>query len=88
AEAVETETRATNRNTEPAESELRPDLVWDNEAPGFPRKRDFAAASKGRMNLIFLFKSIVDEQFGYDPNSEYKRWVRSLYRLADPKNSQ
>jgi hypothetical protein len=31
------------------------------------------------MNLIFLFESIVDEQFGYD--SAYKRWVRSLYRL-------
>ena len=30
----------------------------------------------------FLFESIVDEQFGYDPNSEYKRWVRRLYRLG------
>ena len=34
------------------------------------------------MNLIFCSSSIVDEQFGYDPNSEYKRWVRSLYRLG------
>ena len=29
-----------------------------------------------------MFESIVDEQFGYDPNSEYKRWVRRLYRLG------
>ena len=27
-------TGPTNRNTEPAESEIRPDLVWDNEALG------------------------------------------------------
>jgi hypothetical protein len=39
---VETETRATKRNTEPAESEIRPDLVWDD------RGRDPARENRGR----------------------------------------
>jgi hypothetical protein len=26
--------------------------------------------------------AIADQQFGYNPNSEYKRWVRNLYRLG------
>jgi hypothetical protein len=25
---------------------------------------------------------ILDDQFGYDPNSEYKCWVRHLYGLG------
>jgi hypothetical protein len=29
-----------------------------------------------------LFESIIDDQFGHDPNSEYKQWVRRLYRLG------
>ena len=29
-----------------------------------------------------LFESILDDQFGYDPNSEYKSWVRHLYDLG------
>jgi len=31
---------------------------------------------------MFFFESILDEQFGYDPHSEYKQWVRRLYELG------
>jgi hypothetical protein len=28
------------------------------------------------------FESILDDQFGYEPNSKYKSWVRHLYDLG------
>jgi hypothetical protein len=45
-------------------------------------KARFRCGVEGPDELDVLFESIVDEQFGYNPNSEYKRWVRSLYRLG------
>jgi hypothetical protein len=29
-----------------------------------------------------LFESILDDQFGYEPNSKYKSWVKHLYDLG------
>jgi hypothetical protein len=34
------------------------------------------------MNLMFCFESIMDDQFGYDPKSDYKNWVGRLYSLG------
>jgi hypothetical protein len=49
AEAVGTETRA---NTEPAESEIRPNLVWDNEAPGLCVR----CYGDGAKSFIFVYR--------------------------------
>jgi len=37
---------------------------------------------EGPTEFDILFESIIDEQFGNNSNSEYKRWVRRLYRLG------
>jgi hypothetical protein len=50
--------------------------------PNLPSKAQFRCCVDGPTEFEVLFESIVDEQFGYNPNSEYKRWVRSLYRLG------
>ena len=50
--------------------------------PNLPSKPRFRCGVEGPDEFDFLFESIADEQFGYDPNSEYKCWVRSLYRLG------
>jgi hypothetical protein len=42
----------------------------------------FRCCVDGPTEFEVLFESIVDEQFGYNANSEYKCWVRSLYRLG------
>jgi len=42
----------------------------------------FRCCTEGPTEFDILFESIVDEQYGYDANSEYKRWVRRLYRLG------
>ena len=39
-------------------------------------------STEGPTEFDVMFESILDEQFGYDLNSEYKRWVRRLYRLG------
>jgi len=42
----------------------------------------FRCWTEGPTEFDVLFESILDEQFGYDPNSEYKRWVRRLYEIG------
>jgi hypothetical protein len=32
---------------------------------------------EGATEFDVLFESIIDDQFGYEPNSEYKNWVSS-----------
>jgi hypothetical protein len=58
---VETETRATDVNAtytnEPAENEIRPDLVWDNEAPGLCVR----CYGDGAKSFIFVYR-IGDRQ--------------------------
>jgi hypothetical protein len=50
--------------------------------PSLASKAQFRCCVDGPTEFEVLFESMVDEQFGYNPNSEYKRWVRSLYRLG------
>jgi hypothetical protein len=38
--------------------------------------------TEGPTELDVLFESILDDQFGHDPNSEYKQWARRLYELG------
>jgi hypothetical protein len=42
----------------------------------------FRCSTEGPTEFDVLFESILDEQFGYDENSEYKQWVRRLHRLG------
>jgi hypothetical protein len=42
----------------------------------------FRCCTEGPTEFDVVFESITDEVFGYDPNSEYKRWVRRLYELS------
>ena len=58
------------------------ELVRIFSDPNLPTKPRFRCGVEGPDEFDLLFESIFDEQFGYDPNSEYKRWVRRLYRLG------
>jgi hypothetical protein len=58
------------------------ELVKIFSDPNLPTKPRFRCGVDGPDEFDLLFESIVDEQFGYNPNSEYKCWVRSLYRLG------
>src|SRR5262249_18244443 len=42
----------------------------------------FRCCTEGPDEFDVLFESIIDDQIGYDPNSEYKNWVRRLYDLG------
>jgi hypothetical protein len=50
--------------------------------PNLPSKARFRCSIEGPTEFDLLFESIIDNQFGYDPNSEYKNWVRRLYGLG------
>jgi hypothetical protein len=50
--------------------------------PAMVARAHFRCCVDGPTEFEVLFESIVDELFGYNPNSEYKSWVRSLYRLG------
>ena len=50
--------------------------------PAVVARASFRCSTEGPTEFDVLFEAIADEQFGYDPNSEYKRWVRRLYRLG------
>ena len=45
-------------------------------------KARFRCGTEGPDEFDLLFESILDEQFGYDPNSEYKQWVKRLHDLG------
>jgi hypothetical protein len=66
----------------PAADEAMAQLVELFSDPSLASQAQFRCCVDGPDEFDFLFESIVDEQFGYDPNSEYKRWVRRLYRLG------
>ena len=66
----------------PAADEAMAKLVELFSDPSLASKAQFRCCVDGPDEFDFLFESIVDKQFGYDPNSEYKRRVRSLYRLG------
>jgi hypothetical protein len=48
--------------------------------PSLPSKARFRCPVEEPNEFDLLFESIIDDQFGHDPNSEYKQWVRRLYR--------
>jgi hypothetical protein len=50
--------------------------------PAVASQARFRCSTEGPTELDALFESIIDEVFGYDPDSEYKRWVRRLYELG------
>jgi hypothetical protein len=69
-------------NVSPAADEAMAKLVELFSDPSLASKAQFRCCVDGPTEFEVLLESIVDEQFGYNPNSEYKRWVRSLYRLG------
>src|SRR5262252_7825773 len=64
-----------------AEAAMR-ELVELFSDPSLASKARFRCGVEGPDEFDVLFESIIDEQFGYDPNSEYKNWVRRLYGLG------
>src|SRR5262249_2396306 len=50
--------------------------------PSVASKARFRCGTEGPDEFDLLFESILDEQFGYDPNSEYKQWVKRLHDLG------
>ena len=58
------------------------ELVKIFSDPNLPTKPRFRCGVDGPDEFDVLFESIIDDQFGHDPNSEYKRWVRHLYELG------
>jgi hypothetical protein len=66
----------------PAADAAMRELVELFSHPAVVARAHFRCSTEGPTEFDVLFESILDEQFGYDPNSEYKRWVRRLYRLG------
>ena len=50
--------------------------------PAIAAQARFRCSTEGPDDIDVLFESILDDQFGYDPNSEYKCWIRRLYDLG------
>jgi hypothetical protein len=50
--------------------------------PAIASQARFRCSTEGPDEFDVMFESIIDDQFGYDLNSEYKRWVRRLYELG------
>jgi hypothetical protein len=66
----------------PAADEAMAKLTELFSDPNLPSKAQFRCSTEGPDEFDLLFESIFDEHFGYDSNSEYKCWVRRLYRLG------
>ena len=66
----------------PAADEAMAKLVELFSDPSLAYKAQFRCGIEGPTEIDVLFESIIDEQYGYDPNSEYKRWVRRLYEIG------
>jgi hypothetical protein len=49
--------------------------------PAVVARAHFRCSTEGPTDIDVMIESIIDEQFGYE-NSEYKQWVRRLYRLG------
>jgi hypothetical protein len=50
--------------------------------PAMVARAHFRCSTEGPTEFDVLFESIIDGQFGYEPNSEIKNWVRRLYGLG------
>jgi hypothetical protein len=66
----------------PAADEAMAKLAELFSDPSLPSKAQLRCSVEGPDDLDVLFESIIDDQFGHDPNSEYKQWVRRLYQLG------
>jgi hypothetical protein len=66
----------------PAAKEACAELVRIFSDPNLPFKPRFRCSVEGPDEFDVMFESILDDQFGHDPNSEYKQWVRRLYQLG------
>jgi hypothetical protein len=75
-------TKEPDLKVSPAAHEAMRKLVELFSDPSLASQARFRCGVEGPDEFDVLFESIVDEQFGYNPNSEYKSWVRSLYRLG------
>jgi hypothetical protein len=58
------------------------DLVELFSDPAIAAHARFSCSTEGPDEIEVLCESILDDQFGYNPNSEYKNWVRRLYDLG------
>ncbi len=75
-------TKEPDLKVSPAAHEAMRKLVELFSDPSLASKARFRCGVDGPDEFDVLFESIVDDQFGYDPNSEYKQWVRRLYELG------
>ena len=66
----------------PAADEAMRKLVELFSDPAVASQARFRCSTEGPDEIDVLFESILDDQFGYDPNSNYKNWVRRLYSLG------
>ena len=66
----------------PAADEAMRKLVELFSAPTVASQARFRCSTEGPTEVDVMFESIIDEQYGYDPNSEYKQWVRRLYKIG------
>jgi hypothetical protein len=66
----------------PAAHEAMRQLVELFSDPAIAAQARFRCSTEGPDEMDVLFESILDDQFGYDPNSKYKSWVRHLYNLG------
>jgi hypothetical protein len=58
------------------------ELVKIFSDPNLSTKPRFRCAVEGPDEFDVMFESIMEEQFGDEPNSKYKNWVRRLYGLG------
>jgi hypothetical protein len=66
----------------PAAEEAMRKLVELFSDPSLASKAYLRCCVDGPAEFEVLFESISDDLFGYNLNSEYKCWVRNLYRLG------
>jgi hypothetical protein len=62
----------------PAADQAMRELVELFSDPAVVARAHFRCSTEGPTEFDVLFETNLDEQFGYDPNSEYKRWVTPL----------
>jgi hypothetical protein len=58
------------------------ELVKIFSDPKLQSTASFRCHTEGPNEFDVMFESIMEEQFGYDPNTEYKRWIRRLYEIG------
>jgi hypothetical protein len=50
--------------------------------PAIAAQARLRCSIEGPDEIDVLLESILDDQFGYEPNSKYKSWIRHLYDLG------